>query len=130
MYFRDFVIKEMFVRFVRVDQRNLHLKRHGQVHRLPLQVIEPFQEGLRVNTGICQHAVVHIHRHGRNIATHVAARAHLVTLAGAVDNLVQNARQCLCRPGAQVMVAAGRLRRPLQRCGEHARVFDDFRLGY
>jgi hypothetical protein len=109
-----------------VDQRNLHLKRHGMVHRLPLQVIEPVQEGFRVGAVVCQHAVVHVHCYGR----YIASRAHLAPLAGAVENLVQNARQHLCRLGAQLVVAARRLRRPLQRCGEHARVSDDFRLRY
>ena len=113
-----------------VDQHNLHLKRHGLVHRLPLQVIEPVQEGFRVDAVLCQHAVVHVHCHGRHGAAHVAARAHLAPRAGAVENLVQNARQRLCRPGAQVVVATRRLRRPLQRCGEHARVSDNFRLRY
>lgn len=117
-----------------VDQRSLHLKRHGLVHRLPIQVIEPVQEGFRVDAGICQHAAVHVHCHGRHVAAHVAthafARVRLAALAGVVKNLVQNARQRLCRLGAQVVVAARRLRRPLQRCSEHARVFDDFRLRY
>ena len=121
-----------------VDQRNLRLKRHGLVHRLPLQIIEPVQEGFRVDAVLCQHAVVHVHCHGRHVAAHgaahgaahVAARAHLAPLAGAVENLVQNARQRLCRLGAQVVVAARRLRRPLQRCGEHTRVSDNFRLRY
>lgn len=113
-----------------VDLRNLHLKRHGLVHRLPLPVIEPVQEGLRVDAVLCQHGVVHVHCHGRHVAAHVAVRAHLAPLAGAIDNLVQNARQRLCRLGAQVAVAARRLRRPLQRCGEHARVSDNFRLRY
>ena len=111
-----------------VDQRNLRLKRHGLVHRLPLQIIEPVQEGFRADAVLCQHAVVHVHCHGRHVAAHVAARAHLAPLAGAVENLVQNARQHLCCLGAQVVVAARRLRRPLKRCGEHARVSDDFRL--
>ena len=82
-----------------VGQRNLHLKRHGLVHCPPLQVIEPVQEGFRVDAVLCQQAVVHVHCHGRHVAahgtangaTHVAARAHLAPLAGAVDNLVQNA---------------------------------------
>jgi hypothetical protein len=113
-----------------VDQRDLHLKRHGLVHRLPLQVIEPVQEGFRVDAVLCQHAVVHVHCRGQHVAAHVVARAHLAPLAGAVDNLVQDARQCLCRLGAQVLIAARRLRRPLQRYGEHARVSDDFRLRY
>lgn len=106
------------------------------MHRLPLQVIEPVQEGFRVDAVLCQHAVVHVHCHGRHIAVHgtdqgaahVAARAHLTPLARAVENLIQNARQRLCCLGAQVVVAARRLRRPLQRRGEHARMPDDFRL--
>ena len=80
---------------------------------LPLQVIEPISEGFRVDVVLCQHAVVHVRCHGRYIAAHgaahVAARAHLTPLAGVVEDVVQNARQRPCRPGAQVVIAARRL---------------------
>lgn len=87
-----------------VYQCNLYLKKHGLVHRLPVQVIEPVQEGFRVGARLCQHTVVHVHCYGRHVivqgAAHVAARVHLAPVAGAVKNIVQNARQRLCGLGA------------------------------